>query len=594
MNIAEKNIKAIQRNPFGKTVIEFIIKKGNNFEIPFEIQSTKGSYNDWKRVGERLDFDKHTNYVILGIGNGSILKKIYKKMSFLSTITIIEKYGSVLINTLGKQDLSSILHDKKVSIISAETDLEINVLLKTKLLDENFIYNTPNIQIIIHPYMRSHDEDFVNKILYYISSTVTYNTTSFGNDINDVLEGLDHIVDNWKNMADGLGINSFKNAYKDIPAIIVSAGPSLDKNIQMLKKAKNKALIFAVDATAKKIMNIDIIPDGISTIERPDVMFDIFYKEMNISDQTVFIGPPVVSKDILDKFANKIITGRQGEIIVKSATEFFGYDSIEIGMSCSHIPFGFAKYIGANPIIFIGQDLSFSPDGKTHFGDVEKYVANNANKNNERWVTGNNGEKLWTNSAYYSFLLWFENQIANTNGTTFINATEGGARIKGTEVMSLSDAIDKYCNKEIQHLSEYYKKKESENRLSINEIKDRTNEYFDKLISDSGNLREFISIEREKLFSEVSINKLNFESFYSEIIGIYKEISKNDILRFILQPYYVSYYRSIHQYPVNLNSNDWNKLIFESNNYHLKLIKILDVLKTKFLEYKRQVEGELN
>lgn len=594
MNIAEKNIRALQKNTFGSSVIDFIVKKSNNEDIPFEISSKHGINNEWKWTKERFDFNKHTNFIILGIGNGTLAENIYRNMSKLSTLTIIEKYNVVLMKTLGTKDMSDFLHDDRVCIIVGRNMQETSSLLKLRLMEERFVFNTPNINIVTFPYLKSYDENFVNETLYYISSQVTYNTTSFGNDINDVLEGFDHIVDNWDNIIGGLGINSFKDAYKGVPAIIVSAGPSLDKNIQTLKKAYKKALILTVDATAKKVMNLGIVPDSISTIERPDNMYFIFYENMDVPKESVFLGPPVVTKKILDSFEKKVITGRNGETIVKSTTGLFDYDSIEIGMSCSHIPFGFAKYIGADPIIFIGQDLSFAPDGRTHFDDVEEYVAQNANKKNEQWVIGNNGEKLWTNSAYYSFLLWFENEIANTSGTTFINATEGGARIKGAEVMKLSEVVDKYCTKEIQHLGELYKLNKAKENKNVSIILEKANDYFQDLIKSASALQDCIQCQKQEIYILKGDNKKNFEKFYVFIDELYKNLSKNNILKFIVQPYFTSYYRSVHQYPVKLSDNEWDRLIFEAKNYYTKLFNIMEVLKKKFTTYQDAIKDDIN
>lgn len=593
MNIAEINIQSLQKNTFGGNVIEFIIGKSNNEDIPYKVTSNYGINNDWNRIKDRFDFNKNTNFIVLGIGNGTIVEGIYANMSNLSTLTVIEKYNSVLMKTLGTKDMSRFLHDNRVCIIAAKTMEQSNALLKLRLMDERFVFNTPNISIVTSPYLKSYDENFVNETIYYISSQITYNTTSFGNDINDVLEGFDHIVDNWDNILSGLGINDFKDVYKGVPAIIVSAGPSLDKNIELLKKAYGKALILTVDATAKKVMNLGIIPDTISTIERPDSMYSIFYENMSIPHDSVFLGPPVVTKKILDSFSKKIITGRKGETIVKTMVDLFDYESIEIGMSCSHIPFGFAKYIGADPIVFIGQDLSFSSDGRTHFNDVENYVAKNADRKTQKWVVGNNGEKLLTNSGYYSFLLWFENEIANTTGITFINATEGGARIKGTINMKLSDVIDKYCTKEIVHLSEIYDKNEKIQNLDLNMIVEKGNKFFDELIESASFVQKCIEEQKEE-FIELKDKKTNFNKFYDIIDRLYKELSKNNVLRFIIQPFFVSYYRSVHQYSIKINDNEWNKLIFEAESYYEKLFNVMEVLKDKFNNYKDIIKGDID
>jgi hypothetical protein len=592
MTIADRNIEALQKNAFGGYLIDYLaLNKRINCNMRFE--SEYNLSNEMKWASRNLDFNKHSNFIIFGLGNGFLLENIYRNMSNQSTITIIEKYNNVLSNCLGNKDLSYILKDDKVCIICQDEEEKIYKILDVRLRSENIVYNTPNFQFVTMPYMKSQDEPYISKIMYNISSQIIYHTISYGNDINDVLEGFDHIVDNWNNMLYNKGINEFRNQYSDIPAIIVSAGPSLDKNIRYLKNAYKKALILTVDATADKVMKLGVVPDSISTIERPDKMFSIFYEKMDIPNESVFMGPPVVTHKIIDKFDKTIFLGRDGELITKMMTNLFQYDSIEIGMSCSHIPFAFAKYIGANPIIFIGQDLSFTPDGRTHYKDVETYVAENVNKSDLKTVVGQNGEMLETNSAYYSFLLWFENEIAKTKDTIFINATEGGARIKGTLQMTLKEAIDNYCSEEIIGLGKNYARLTGDQDKDISEITKQGKKVFEKMMNTTDEVKEFLTTKLEQV-DEMYKLPHKLDSHVDLLNEIYSKLSLDTTLRFIVQPYYVSFYRKTRQFPVKMSESEWNLLTFEIINFMKKTVNIMVVLKEKFGDYLSSITGGSN
>jgi hypothetical protein len=589
MTIAERNIEALQKNAFGGYLIDYLAaNKNNNCNMLFE--SRYNTSNELKWASKKLDFNKHSNFIMLGIGNGYLIENIYKTMSNQSTITVIEKYNNVLSHCFGNKDLSDILSDNRVCIIGSDEVEEISKILDVRLRSEDIVYNTPNFQFITMPYLKSQDEAFISKIMYNVSSQIIYHTISYGNDINDVLEGFEHIVENWNNMLHNKGVNDFKDAYCNVPAIIVSAGPSLDKNIEALIHANKKALILAVDATANKVMKLGINPDSISTIERPDKMFSIFYETMNVSEESVFIGPPVVTHKIIDKFDKTIILGREGELITKMMTGLFDYDSIEIGMSCSHIPFAFAKYVGANPIIFIGQDLAFAPDGRTHYSGVESYVADNVNKSDLKTVVGQNGEMLQTNSAYYSFLLWFENEIAKTKGTTFINATEGGARIKGTHQMNLIDVINTYCREEIIGLGKKYLNIKENDDKDIQKITERSKIVFERMMTSTDEINDFLFTKLENIEDLYKLpHKL--DSHMDLLNEIFTKLSLDTTLRFILQPYYVSFYRKTRQFPVKMSDSEWNLLTFEIINFMKKTVNIMMVLKEKFSDYYRYISG---
>ncbi|PKM67417.1 MAG: hypothetical protein CVU95_06815 [Firmicutes bacterium HGW-Firmicutes-2] len=592
MTVAEKNINALQKNAFGTYIIDYLaLNKSVNCSML--IESKYNSSNEWKWGSRKLDFNKHSNFIMFGIGNGYMLENIYKNMSNESTITVIEKYNNVLSNCLGNKDLSHILKEDRLCIICNDELDTIYKMLDVRLRSENIVYNTPNFQFVTMPYMKSQDEPYINKVMYNISSQIIYHTISYGNDINDVLEGFDHIVDNWNNMLYNKGINDFKDQYSNIPAIIVSAGPSLDKNIHYLRSAYKKSLILTVDATADKVMKLGVIPDSISTIERPDKMFSIFYEKMDIPNESVFMGPPVVTHKIIDKFDKTIFVGREGELITKMMTNLFQYDSIEIGMSCSHIPFAFAKYIGANPIIFIGQDLSFGLDGSTHYKDVESYVTENVNKSDLKTVVGQNGEILQTNSAYYSFLLWFENEIAKTKDTTFINATEGGARIKGTLQMTLKEAINNYCSEEIIGLGKNYARLTGNQYKDTSEITKQGKKVFEKMMNTTDDVKEFLTTKLEQV-DEMYKLPHKLDSHIDLLNEIYSKLSLDTTLRFIVQPYYVSFYRKTRQFPVKMSESEWNLLTFEIINFMKKTVNIMVVLKEKFGDYLSSITGGSN
>ena len=103
--------------------------------------------------------------------------------------------------------------------------------------------------------------------------------------------------------------------------------------------------------------------------------------------------------------------------------------------------------MGCNPIVFVGQDLAFT-DNKTH--SKATYSKDITVSENLREVEDIYGNIVYTPKNLYIYLRWIQNRINKEESITFIDATEGGARIKGTEILTLEKAIDKYSNKNIR------------------------------------------------------------------------------------------------------------------------------------------------
>ncbi|MCR5685195.1 MAG: DUF115 domain-containing protein [Lachnospiraceae bacterium] len=231
----------------------------------------------------------------------------------------------------------------------------------------------------------------------------------------------------------------------DVPVIIVSAGPSLDRNIEELRRAKGHALIFAVDTAMKYLLAHDIMPDLAITVEPIKPM-------ANYEDPRCFVIPHV-----FDNESNPEIVGRHAarkfiyncRDYVKRLLTALGKkvpaDSPS-GGSVATAAFAICYQLQMRRIILIGQDLAYSGES-THAGGVESKGINN--DIGYEMIDGIDGGKVRSRSDWLAYLKWFENAIALMKDSGYdmevIDATEGGALIHGSKVMTLAQAIDEYC-----------------------------------------------------------------------------------------------------------------------------------------------------
>ncbi|MCR5323397.1 MAG: DUF115 domain-containing protein [Lachnospiraceae bacterium] len=231
----------------------------------------------------------------------------------------------------------------------------------------------------------------------------------------------------------------------DVPVIIVAAGPSLDKNIEELKRAKGHCLIFAVDTAMKYLLAHDIMPDLGITIEPIKPM-------ANYEDSRCFevphvfdceSNPEIVSKNTARKF---IYNCRD---YVKRLLQALGKNvpgDIASGGSVATAAFAICYQLGMKRIIMIGQDLAYQGES-THAGGIESKGINN--NIGYEMIEGIDGGQVRTRSDWLAYLKWFENAIDLMKDMgkdmEVIDATEGGALIHGSKVMTLSEAVDEYC-----------------------------------------------------------------------------------------------------------------------------------------------------
>lgn len=237
-----------------------------------------------------------------------------------------------------------------------------------------------------------------------------------------------------------------------IPAIIVSAGPSLDKNINELKKAQGKAFIIVVDAALRSVIKAGIRPDMVYSVDYKAP--DYFFEGIDLRG-LIWMCERSSKPWILQQMDQKIFySGYFCTYYSVLSLKTIGYalPVVFTGGSVSTNAFTLACYLGFQKIIFTGQDLAFT-NGVSHtkgaigaFGDNKNYIKS-------RYIVqveSADGELLDTDFQMWGYKHWFEKSIRALIGKVdVINATEGGANIEGAENRKLSDVIAQECTEQL-------------------------------------------------------------------------------------------------------------------------------------------------
>ena len=229
-----------------------------------------------------------------------------------------------------------------------------------------------------------------------------------------------------------------------MPAIIVAAGPSVEENIEELKRAKGKAIIFAVDSILRYLLDSGVEPDFVLCID-PNKSKQHFNTEVPIT--TPLITYMESNNDILKIHRGKKIFCSQSEFV----EEIYRLvdkipPNVQPSGSVALVAFSVCIKIGIKEIILVGQDLAYK-DNQTHAGRENK-VAFNPNTDVE--LEGVNGEVIRSRYDWKEFVMRYEDLITQYPDVKVIDAKQYGARIKGTKVMELGVALEQYCNKPIE------------------------------------------------------------------------------------------------------------------------------------------------
>ncbi len=405
---------------------------------------------------DSLEEIKYNNVVfICGIADFSYIRELLKRISEDTSVIVYEPNKEVFEADIIYTDISDILTKKNVLIIVKGLNDEYiwdSIGLTTNYIniEQLKIFSSPAYDVINYDEIKEYEEECKRCL---VSMQINNNTIMLKNRFTsyNIIMNLQIV----KNSTDIMRVRDIFAEYgvcDNVPAIVIAAGPSLDKNIKYLKNAKGHAFIIAVDSAIRMCFKYDIVPDVIVTLD-PDKERVLFEND-KVNEIPMFFGTHATYD---------VVKQNRKKTILYNNMKFFYYflnqmdvqtGLIDTGSSVANSAFSIARYLGFKDIIIIGQDLAFSGN-KKHASDVyDDGGVNDKERNSGMYTTieGLNGETLLTYKNFKVYRDWYERFIKNDKEVHLINATEGGALIHGADNMRLEDAINRFCVRDVDIL----------------------------------------------------------------------------------------------------------------------------------------------
>ncbi|MBX1153723.1 motility associated factor glycosyltransferase family protein, partial [Campylobacter jejuni] len=291
------------------------------------------------------------------------------------------------------------------------------------------------LELMSHYYERFHEDILgLNKKL---AENFKNSIVSHGNDPLDALQGIEQFVYNLPQMITHPSYKELLSKRKNISdtAIIVSTGPSLTKQLPLLKKYANKATIFCADSSYPILAKHGIKPDYVCMLERSEITAEFFNHDFGEFDKDiVFVCASVVHPKAIEYLKSRnrklLLIPRYlyFSIYVKLKYFYFLYNT----PSVAHVSYYLSALLNYKNIILIGQDLAYAENGNSHPDDYQNSATYESQTYEHILTTAYGGEKeIQTHEVWIFFKQILETMIIKHNITTY-NCTEGGARIEGT------------------------------------------------------------------------------------------------------------------------------------------------------------------
>ncbi|EAK8646037.1 motility associated factor glycosyltransferase family protein [Campylobacter jejuni] len=461
MTILEKNIQALLsgvNEPLGNKLLNFIQNKTcSRFSIDENLNIYDKTHNVfmYENLEEEINFfyqsilEKTPRYpfiCIYGIGNALLIKNLAKHYKHLF---VFESEIELFILALSTLDLSEELCSGKIYLVDIEeerVDIQLLILFDMKDISE---YLSLYEMFVNNVYYKKFYEDIWHKADELCEKNIKVVIRNLGSNSDLSFECYSHLLQNIPSMLESIPfqriLNERKNKFDN--AIVVSAGPSLTKQLPLLKACQDKAVIFCADGALSMLEKEGIVPDYVTNLDFTDLAMKFFQNKENKTSLNILSC--ATYPNLVHFLDNKSVILRDDPLCQRFNLNDFGY--IGTGAHVSHFSYTLALALGFKNIIMIGQDLAFDEEGNSHskgFDFGEKFSGEeNIDKLKVPAYAGK-GEVL-THITWNDYRIKLEYLFAcNEQKAKFYNATEGGARINFTEELSFKECCEKLLTKE--------------------------------------------------------------------------------------------------------------------------------------------------
>lgn len=406
-----------------------------------------------KWIADQGQLEDFATVVIIGISNGEHIRQIMKSAPSTVNILIYEPSYEIFRRAVEEIDLTFLFQlDIPVGLIVEELNgYESAIYFGRFITYDNMVF----LKVFISG---NYSELFPEKVGAFVKQLrkhtfdieVGWNTTVRYTDIN-----AKNVFYNLPYLYEGYSVQELQGILpKDVPVIVVSAGPSLNKNIMDLKKAQGKACIIATDTAMKPLLNAGIIPHLFVIVDglKPAELFQ--HKDISrvamVTMTAVSVEPMKLHKG--KKFFYYSGSSLENQILTELSQkecEDRTLPNLPTGGSVATSAYSLGIYMGAETIILVGQDLAMTRNRTHADGTFQDKMDEIDTKSGEYFeIESIDGGKVLTRSDFKLYLDWFEKYIKMWSHITAVDATEGGALIHGSKVMTLKKAINKYCRRD--------------------------------------------------------------------------------------------------------------------------------------------------
>ncbi|MAJ46102.1 MAG: hypothetical protein CMJ57_02080 [Planctomycetaceae bacterium] len=423
------------------------------------------------RWADELD-TAHTAFaLVLGFGLGYHVRSLVERMRGTGIVVVFEPDLGLLKTVFSRIDCSNWLSPARIRILCDESD-ERQTTAAWSDFDSQMVAGT---KILEHPPSRSRLENHAGAVGSRLSDAVSRARMTISTMLMRSLGTVQNELYNVDHYVGGSGVEALEGTAAGHLGIVVSAGPSLQRNLDLLQdnQLRNRCVIISAQTTLRPLLEAGIRPHYVTALDYHQISRR-FYEGLTSEDVSgiTLVALPQAHPIIADSWPGAIRWCKAlvlDEILGPLAP---GFGALPAASTVAHLSYHLARYLGCDPVALIGQDLGFT-DGVyysrgTAIDDVWSTELNPFNtiammewqrivrhKGMLHRLEDIHGRPILTDDQMLSYLRQFEEffTLDQQRGLTTIDATEGGVRKVGAEVDSLQSVLTRFAGPAVESMS---------------------------------------------------------------------------------------------------------------------------------------------
>ncbi len=417
-----------------------------------------------RKLIDTVPTERRLVYYVLGLGMGYHLQTLFERSGHESIFCVFEPDARMIRTALEHRDLSELIRSHRLLWFHRAGKAEL-----FSRLNPHLSMISVGAETLVHASSRSLNPSYFQQVETWIAEFAAYCRTSMNTLVLNSTTSARNIAANIAWYIATPDLQRLRDRYRNRPAVIVSAGPSLRKNKHLLPECRDKAVLIAVQTTLQPLLEMGIEPNFVTSLDYHEICTR-FFERLPKSLNTELIADAKATQAIFKMFGgpitligNDFAEGLVREINLKKAT-------LASAATVAHLAFYAAEFLGCDPIIFVGQDLGFS-DGLcytpgTSYEDVWRpELSRFCTVEMKQWeqiirerpilrkIPDWYGRPMYTEERLYAYLHQFERDFAKSRAR-IIDCTEGGASKRGATNMPLHQAIDQFCRETIPEIGQ--------------------------------------------------------------------------------------------------------------------------------------------